>query len=233
MNGSIPDLKARFESVTGRIRKAEIDWGRDAGSVRLVGASKKQPASSIAELAGLGLRAVGENYVQEAVAKQDELGEIPIEWHFIGSIQSNKTGILAERFDWIHGVDRLKIANRLAARRIPDSAPLNVCLQVNPDQEESKSGSSLAQLGELAEAIAALNGIRLRGLMAIPAPRQEFDDQRRCFAGIRKTLDSLNDTLGLSMDTLSMGMSADLEAAIAEGATHVRIGTALFGPRPV
>lgn len=232
MNGSKSDLKERFEAVARRIRDAEERWNRPLGSVHLVGASKKQPAASIATLADLGLRAVGENYLQEAISKQDALPTTHIEWHFIGSIQANKTKILAQRFDWIHSVDRLKIANRLGSQRADDTDPVNICLQVNPDLELSKSGSSMNDLAELSAVIAELEGIRLRGLMAIPAPRENFDAQRRCFAEIREALESLNQNLGLGLDTLSMGMSGDLEAAIAEGATHVRIGTALFGPRP-
>jgi hypothetical protein len=232
MNGSNSGLEERFLAVNRRICLAEQKWHRPVGSVNLVGASKKQSAGKIAELAALGLKAVGENYVQEAVAKQDQLDALEIEWHFIGSIQSNKTRTLAERFDWIHGVDRVKIARRLGNQRPAGTTPINICLQVNPDEEVSKAGRSLRCLAELADAVSGLDGIRLRGLMAIPAPRKNFDEQRRSFAAIRAALDSLNKELGLQMDCLSMGMSADLEAAIAEGATHVRIGTDLFGPRP-
>ena len=232
MNGSKSDLKERYLVVTQRIRDAEIAWQRTPGSVQLVGASKKQPAARIAELTTLGLQAVGENYLQEAVAKQDELGNLDIEWHFIGSVQSNKTHAIAERFDWIHGVDRFKIARRLGEHRPAATSPLNVCLQVNPDNEASKSGRSLHELTDLAAAVGELSGIRLRGLMAIPAQRDSFDEQRQTFAAISDALLTINEELGLEMDCLSMGMSTDLEAAIAEGATHVRIGTALFGPRP-
>jgi pyridoxal phosphate enzyme (YggS family) len=232
MNGSKSDLIERFQATIQRIRRAEKTWNRPAGSVELVGAAKMQSSRKISELASMGLRAVGENYLQEAISKQDELKALEIEWHFIGRIQSNKTRVLAERFDWVHGVDRLKIVERLSSQRPSDAQALNIFLQINIDGQATKSGRSLEDLEDIANATSSLDGVRLRGLMAIPAPQKEFDEQRRSFAAIQEAMNTLNQRCGLHMECLSMGMSGDLEAAIAEGATHVRIGTALFGPRP-
>lgn len=213
------------------IAQAEQKYGRTPGSVRLIGASKAQPTSAIRTLAALGVTAMGENYVQEAIKKQQDLADCDLEWHFIGHIQSNKTREIATHFAWVHSVDRTKIARRLAEQR-PATAPLlNVCLEVNVDAQAGKSGASLAELDELARAVSELPRLKLRGLMAIPEPREEFAAQRRAFAKLRQARDRLN-SLGLGLDTLSMGMSADAEAAIAEGATLIRLGTALFGPRP-
>ncbi len=200
---------------------------RDAATVGLLAVSKTQPAAAIREAFAAGLRDFGENYLQEALDKQVELDDLPLIWHFIGPIQSNKTKAIAEHFDWVHSVDRLKIAQRLSDQRPATLPPLNICLQVNVSGEASKSGCTPQELGPLAEAVAAMPQLRLRGLMCIPAPTEDPAEQRAAFARLRL----LRDELALDLDTLSMGMSQDLEAAIAEGATWVRIGTALFGAR--
>jgi pyridoxal phosphate enzyme (YggS family) len=181
-------------------------------------------------LAACGQREFGENYLQEALEKQAELRDLPLEWHFIGPIQSNKTRAIAENFSWVHSVDRLKIAERLSAQRPAGLPPLQVCIEVNVSGEASKGGVAPAELPALAAAVAALPGLRLRGLMAIPAPASDVAAQRAAFRQVRELYDALR-ARGLALDTLSMGMSGDLGAAILEGATIVRIGTALFGER--
>ena len=222
-------LPERLEAVRTRITLAEHKAGRPPQSVQLIAVSKTQPATAIAEAVAAGQRHFGENYLQEALAKQSELANIPdLAWHFIGPIQSNKTAPIAAHFDWVHSVDRLKIAQRLSEQRPEELAPLNICLQVNVSDEASKSGVSLAELPALAAAVAELPRLRLRGLMAIPAPSDDSASQRVPFQILRQALDRL-DLPGL--DTLSMGMSDDLEEAIQEGATFVRIGTAVFGRR--
>ena len=200
---------------------------RDPATVGLLAVSKTQPAAAIREAAAAGIRDFGENYLQEALDKQAELSDLPLAWHFIGPIQSNKTKSIAEHFDWVHSVDRLKIAQRLSDQRPTALPPLNICLQVNVSGEASKSGCAPEELPKLAQAVAAMPHLRLRGLMCIPAPSEDPAEQRAAFARLR----ALRDELPLTLDTLSMGMSQDLEAAIAEGATWVRIGTALFGAR--
>lgn len=199
----------------------------------MLAVSKTWPAASVREAVAAGQRAFGENYVQEAVDKAAQLADLAeagLEWHFIGPLQSNKTRLVAEHFAWAHSVDRLKIAERLAAQRPPGLAPLQVCVQVNVSGEASKSGCSPDQADALAHAVAALPGVCLRGLMAIPEPGEDSRLQRSRFALLRQLRDRLN-AEGLSLDTLSMGMSHDLEAAIMEGATLVRVGTAIFGER--
>ena len=219
----------RVQRVLERIHEAERVAGRANGAVALVAVSKTQPAEAIRQAAAAGQQAFAENYLQEALAKQDELTDLPgLIWHFIGPIQSNKTRPIAERFDWVHTVDRLRIAERLSQQRPDDRPPLNVCLQVNVSGEASKSGVSLAALPELAAAVAKLPRLRLRGLMTIPAPANGLAQQRMPFRILREAMDGLALP---GLDTLSMGMSDDLEAAILEGATLVRVGTALFGPR--
>lgn len=219
----------RVQRVLERIHAAEREAGRANGAVALVAVSKTQPAEAIRLAAAAGQLAFGENYLQEALAKQDALADLPeLIWHFIGPIQSNKTRPIAERFDWVHTVDRLRIAERLSQQRPADKPPLNVCLQVNVSGEASKSGVSLAALPELAAAVAQLPRLRLRGLMTIPAPANGLDHQRMPFRILREAMAALAPP---GLDTLSMGMSDDLEAAILEGATLVRVGTALFGPR--
>lgn len=221
----------RIDALERRIRAAEQQFGRPAGSVRLVAVSKRHPAGAIRAVVAAGVANIGENFVQEALAKQAQLADLAIVWHFIGRIQSNKTGELAEHFDWVHSVDRAKVATRLAGQRAADRAPLEVCIQVNVDDEAAKGGVSLGGLEALALEIAELPGLRLRGLMAIPRPVAGFQGQRAAFAAVRRARDDLNARHSLGLDTLSMGMSGDLEAAIAEGATLVRVGTAVFGPR--
>jgi len=224
-------IAANLQAVRARIAAACVAAGRAADAVALLAVSKTWPAASLREAAAAGQRAFGENYVQEAVDKAAELKEFGLEWHFIGPLQSNKTRPVAENFAWVHSVDRLKIAERLAAQRPPDLPPLQLCLQVNVSGEASKSGCAPQQAPDLAAAIARLPGLRLRGLMAIPEPTADVRRQRSQFALLRRTLERINAEAGFELDTLSMGMSDDLEAAIMEGATMVRIGTAIFGKR--
>ncbi len=223
-------IAANLQAVRARIATACAGAGRAAESVQLLAVSKTWPAASVREAAAAGQRAFGENYVQEAVAKAAELGDTGLEWHFIGPLQGNKTRLVAEHFSWVHSVERLKIAERLAAQRPAELPALQVCLQVNISGEASKSGCSPDELANLAHAVAALPGLRLRGLMAIPEPGDDNRQQRSRFALLRELRDRLG-AEGLRLDTLSMGMSHDLEAAILEGATIVRIGTAIFGER--
>lgn len=220
-------LADNLSAISARIASAAQAAGRDPASVQLLAVSKTKPASAIREIHAAGVRDVGENYLQEALAKQQALSDLPLIWHFIGPIQSNKTKAIAEHFDWVHSVDRLKIAQRLSEQRPAGLAPLNICLQVNVSGEDSKSGCAPAELPALAKAVAALPNLQLRGLMAIPEPTDDRAAQEAAFATLRQ----LQESLGLGLDTLSMGMSHDLEAAIAQGATWVRIGTALFGAR--
>lgn len=216
-----------LSTLAERIRSAAQAAGRAPEQVRLLAVSKTKPAAAIREVYAAGVRDVGENYLQEALAKQLELTDLPLTWHFIGPIQSNKTRAIAEHFDWVHSVDRLKIAQRLSEQRPAGLPALNVCVQVNVSGEASKSGCNPDELPALAQAIAALPNLTLRGLMAIPEPTDDPTAQAAAFARVRQ----LQASLDLGLDTLSMGMSHDLEAAIAQGATWVRIGTALFGAR--
>jgi PLP dependent protein len=219
-------------AVRTRIAQAAQAAQRDPASIRLLAVSKTFPADDVRAAFGAGQRAFGENYVQEALAKIEALADLrsEIEWHFIGPLQSNKTRPVAEHFDWVHSVDRLKIAQRLAEQRPANLAPLNVCLQVNVSGEASKSGVTPAETRALAREIAALPRLALRGLMSIPEPNEDVDAQRAAHRTLRQLFDTLR-AEGLALDTLSMGMSADLEAAVLEGATIVRIGTAIFGAR--
>lgn len=203
---------------------------RDPTSVRLLAVSKTVPPEAVAAAHSAGQTAFGENYVQEGLEKIAALAHLPLEWHFIGPIQSNKTRPIAEHFAWVHGIDRLKIAERLSAQRPPHFPELQVCLQVNVSGETSKSGVESAAIVSLARDVARLPRLKLRGLMAIPQPAATLEAQRAPFRELRLLLDQLN-AQGLGCDTLSMGMSADLEAAILEGATLVRIGAAIFGTR--
>ncbi|MFJ2546430.1 YggS family pyridoxal phosphate-dependent enzyme [Pseudomonas sp. NPDC087612] len=216
-----------LSTLAARIRAAALAAGREPAAVQLLAVSKTKPAAAVREAFAAGVRDVGENYLQEALNKQGELTDLPLTWHFIGPIQSNKTRAIAEHFDWVHSVDRLKIAQRLSEQRPGNLAALNICLQVNVSGEASKSGCTPEELPALASAIAALPRLRLRGLMAIPEPTDDEAAQQAAFARVRE----LQASLQLPLDTLSMGMSHDLEAAIAQGATWVRIGTALFGAR--
>jgi pyridoxal phosphate enzyme (YggS family) len=213
--------------VRSRIHAAEQAAQRAAGSVQLLAVSKTKPAQALREAYAAGLRDFGENYLQEALGKQAELTDLPLIWHFIGPIQSNKTRAIAEHFDWVHSVDRLKIAQRLSEQRPAELPPLNICIQVNVSGEASKSGCTPTDLPALAKAIAALPHLTLRGLMAIPEPTDDRAEQDAAFAAVQR----LQASLDLPLDTLSMGMSHDLESAIAQDATWVRIGTALFGAR--
>lgn len=225
-------IAGRLAAVRERIAAAAGRHGRDPAEITLVAVSKTQPAAAVAAARRAGQRAFGENYPQEAAAKIEALAGLPdIEWHFIGRLQSNKTREVAERFAWAHTLEREKIARRLAAQRPPELPPLNVCLQVNTSGEASKGGVAPEALAELAAAVAAQPRLRLRGLMTIPAPSEDVEVQRRPFRLLRECRDRLR-AAGFGLDTLSMGMSGDLEAAIAEGATLVRVGTAIFGPRP-
>ncbi|MEQ9563368.1 MAG: YggS family pyridoxal phosphate-dependent enzyme [Woeseiaceae bacterium] len=219
-----------FRKIQDLLAQAAIAAGRPASDVRLLAASKRQPVSAVLEAAQAGQRDFGENIVQEGIEKMTAASRDDLVWHFIGHLQSNKTRAVAEHFSWVHTVDRLKIAERLSEQRPGQLPPLSVCIQVNIDNEESKGGTSAEELPELAAAVAGLPNIRLRGLMCLPAIRRDFESQREPFARLRRLKDSLNDT-GLDLDTLSMGMSADFAAAIHEGATMVRIGSALFGER--
>jgi pyridoxal phosphate enzyme (YggS family) len=209
---------------------AAIEAKRDPNTVKLLAVSKKQPLERIHAAAALGQRDFGENIVQEALDKIRATAETGLTWHFIGHLQSNKTRVVAENFDWVHTIDKPKIARRLSDQRPAELGPLNVCLQVNVDAESSKSGVQVDRLSELATACADLPGLRLRGLMCLPAIREGFAAQREPFAKLRQMAEALRQE-GHPMDTLSMGMSADYRAAIFEGATIVRIGTALFGQR--
>ena len=220
-----------ISQVAARIRAAEQASQRAADSVQLLAVSKTKPAGAVREAFAAGVRDFGENYLQEALGKQLELTDLPLSWHFIGPIQSNKTRAIAENFAWVHSVDRLKIAQRLSEQRPADLPPLNICIQVNVSGEASKSGCTPADLPALASAISALPHLTLRGLMAIPEPTDDRAEQDAAFAAVRELSQSLQASLKLPLDTLSMGMSHDLESAIAQGATWVRIGTALFGAR--
>ena len=228
-------LEERWMSVQTRIEAACASHGRDRADVGLLAVSKLQDAGVVRAAVALGQAAFGENYVQEALAKMAVLADLRahgrIQWHLIGPLQSNKTRAVAEAFDWVHSVDRLKVAQRLSEQRPPGLAPLNVCLQVNVSGEASKSGVAPAELPELARAVSGLPRLRLRGLMSIPEPSRGLQAQRVPHRALRELRGTLA-AEGLELDTLSMGMSEDLEAAIAEGATLVRVGTSLFGRRP-
>lgn len=228
------NLQANLHAVHERITKAALAAGRDPSSVRLLAVSKTFGPKAILCAAAAGQRAFGENYVQEAAAKIIALRALrpdpAFEWHFIGPIQSNKTRAIAQNFDWVQSLERLSIAERLAEQRAADKPPLNVLLQVNISGEASKGGALPTEVPELAGAVAALPRLRLHGLMAIPAPQIDTARQRDAFAQMRVLFEQCCQT-GLDLDVLSMGMSSDLEAAIAEGSTMVRIGTAIFGER--
>jgi hypothetical protein len=220
-------IAENIAKVGERIREAAQASQRDYAAIGLLAVSKTKPAAAVRQAHAAGLTDFGENYLQEALDKQAELSDLPLSWHFIGPIQSNKTRPIAEHFAWVHSVDRLKVAERLSAQRPAQLPPLNICLQVNVSGEASKSGCTPEQLPALAQAVSQLPNLKLRGLMTIPQPTDDLATQHAAFARLRQLQDSLN----LDLDTLSMGMSHDLEAAIAEGATWVRIGTALFGAR--
>lgn len=205
-------------------------YGRNPDSVRLIAVSKKQPAAAIRAVAELGQQDFGENYVQEAVPKLAALSDLPLTWHYIGQLQANKTRAVAEHFQWVHTLDRERIAVRLSEQRSPHAAPLNICIQVSLESEPGKGGISKTELAPLARRVVELPRLRLRGLMCIPPPREGFEAQRQLFAELADCARQLREQ-GIELDTLSMGMSGDLEAAVAAGATCVRIGTAIFGER--
>ena len=223
-------ISANLQAVRARIAAAAELAGRAVEDIRLLAVSKTFPPERLREAAEAGQRAFGENYVQEGLAKIGALGDLGLEWHFIGPLQSNKTRPVAEHFAWVHGIDRLKIAERLAEARGAERPALQVCIQVNVSGEASKSGVSPGDTAALAHGLAALPNLRLRGLMAIPEPTDDMALARQRFAALRALRDALNRE-GLALDTLSMGMSHDLEAAILEGATIVRVGSAIFGER--
>lgn len=225
-------ISANLQAVRERVAAAAIAAGRRPEEVMLLAVSKTWPAQCVAEAAAAGQRTFGENYVQEGVDKIVALDLPGVEWHFIGPLQSNKSRLVAAHFDWVHSIDRLKLAERLSAQRREDLPPLMLCIQVNVSGEASKSGVAPAEVAELAAAVAALPGVRLRGLMCIPEPDGDEALLRERFASLRRLRDALN-VAGFELDTLSMGMSHDLELAIAEGATMVRVGTAIFGARTV
>lgn len=226
----MPNIAQHLDTVRQRIRKAALSAARNPDEIKLLAVSKTRPVADILEAIAAGQTRFGESYLQEALEKITEINA-ECEWHFIGPVQSNKTADIALHFDWVHSVDRLKIARRLSTQRRSE-IPLNICLQVNTSGESSKSGVAPAQLEELAEHVKNLPAIRLRGLMTIPAPEDDPEKQRQPFRALRAMFEQLN-RQGHQLDTLSMGMTNDLEAAILEGATMVRIGTAIFGARPL
>jgi len=223
-------ISANLQAVLARIDAAARKFGRNPDDISLLAVSKTWPASDVRAAVDAGQRAFGENYVQEGVDKTVELAALGLTWHFIGPLQSNKTRRVAETFDWVHSVERLKIAERLSEQRPDSLPPLQICLQINVSGEETKSGAALSELPQLARQVAQLPRLKLRGVMAIPAPLDDFDAQRQSFRRVREAYEQLRGE-GLELDTLSMGMTHDLEAAIAEGATLVRVGTAIFGER--
>ena len=221
----------RYQTFTERLRQAEHQYGRPEGSVCLVAVSKTYPADDIRTVATQGQNDFGENQIQDALTKIPVLGEMGCTWHFIGPIQSNKCRDIALNFDWVHSIERAKIARRLSDLRPSDTDPIDILIQVNSQNEATKSGVSTDSIGDLIGEVKDLPNLRLRGLMAIPAPEKTFDRQRAVFADLRGLLETNNRAHQTDMDCLSMGMTDDMEAAVAEGATHVRIGTAIFGPR--
>jgi pyridoxal phosphate enzyme (YggS family) len=224
------NLPENIRRVQERIERAAAESARSVDSVTLLAVTKSQPAEIVRSAAQAGLSEFGESYVQEALGKIDSLADLALVWHFVGRIQTNKTRDIAENFSWVHGIERLRIAERLSAQRPFHAPPLNVCLQVNLAAEASKGGLAPSEVPALAEEVAALPRLTLRGLMCIPPADPDMDAQRRRFTELAELLASLNAD-GAHLDTLSMGMSADLEAAILAGATIVRVGTALFGAR--
>ena len=224
------DIATALNAVRARVGELERRYHREPGSVTLLAVSKTKPAEAVRAAVAAGQHAFGENHLQDAMTKVDALGGQGVSWHFIGAVQSNKTRPIAAHFDWVHSIEREKIATRLSAQRPAGREPLDVCIEVNVSGEDTKSGVPPAGIEPLARLIRELPGLRLRGLMAIPRPAEDFETQRIPFRLLREILDDLN-AKGLGLDTLSMGMTGDLEAAIAEGATIVRIGTAIFGPR--
>ena len=226
----MPNIEKNLADIHARIRAAAEQAGRETDSVSLLAVSKKKPSVDIRAAYACGQREFGENYLQEALGKMQELADLDINWHFIGAIQSNKTRSIAESFDWVHCVDRVKIARRLSEQRPAHLPPINACIQVNLDQEDSKAGIALEEVPDMARQLNDLPGLNLRGLMTIPAPRSDPGEQRQAFARLGEALAQLRQD-GIDCDTLSMGMTQDMEAAILEGSTLIRIGTAIFGER--
>ena len=224
------DVGAALSTVRARIGELERRYRREPGSVALLAVSKTKSPEAVQTAIAAGQQAFGENHLQDAMTKVEALAGSGVSWHFIGAVQSNKTRPIAAHFDWVHGIEREKIAARLSAQRPAGREPLDVCIEVNVSGEDTKSGVPLAEVEPLARAVRELPGLRLRGLMTIPRPSADIESQRVPFRLLREILDDLN-AKGLGLDTLSMGMTGDLEAAVAEGATIVRIGTAIFGPR--
>ena len=224
-------ISDNLQTIGAKLKKFSLQYNRVKDSVKLLAVSKKHDSTKIQEAYEYGQRAFGENYVQELWDKYHELSDLDIEWHFIGPLQSNKTKKIAEISDWVHTIDRLKIAQRLNDHRPENLSPLSVCIQLNISGENSKSGISETEVTDLAKEIIKLPNLRLRGLMVIPAPEDNFDKQLEVFAKVSAIKDTLNLEQGIELDTLSMGMSNDIEAAIAGGSTLVRIGTAIFGQR--
>ena len=225
-------IATRLDKVHQRIHNAAIQYGRPDNAIQLLAVSKTRPAEDIRAALEAGQHCFGESYLQEAIEKIQQLADTPAQWHFIGRIQSNKTKLIAEHFDWVHGLCSFKHAQRLNDQRPDNLPPLNVCLQINLSNEASKAGISPENASELARLIQALPRLQLQGLMTLPAPAETLEQQRQPFQTLRKLRDTIK-TNELPLDTLSMGMSDDLEAAIVEGATIVRVGTAIFGPRNV
>ena len=229
----MPTIQENITAVQKRLQQAASDAGRNPAEIQLLAVSKTRNIAQISQAITAGVFCFGENYLQEAMDKIDQLDDSRLDWHFIGPLQSNKTRQAAENFAWVHTVDRVKIAQRLSAQRPDDMPVLNICIQINIDNEASKSGFNRDQAVEVAATIAQLPKLKLRGLMAIPKPRTVYKEQRQAFAQLRVLMEQINSTLDNchKLDTLSMGMSADLEAAVAEGATLVRVGTDIFGAR--
>jgi pyridoxal phosphate enzyme (YggS family) len=225
-------ITGNLQRVRERVRTAAARCGRSADEICIIAVAKRHPADAVREAAAAGQHDIGESYFQEAETKIAALEDLAdrLTWHFIGRLQGNKTRGVAEQFDWVHSVDRLRVAERLSAQRPGHLPPLQVCLQIDLTGRDERAGAPPAAAAELAHAIAALPALRLRGLMCLPPPEDDFDRQRAHFRHLREIRDALN-AEGLALDVLSAGMSGDLEAAIAEGATHVRVGTAIFGPR--
>ena len=226
-----PATQQRFKKIQDRINIACQQANRDKKSIQLIAASKMKSAQDIRELYSLGQFHYGENYVSEAIEKQTKLSDLQLTWHYIGQIQSNKTKTIANAFDWVHGVDRKKIATRLNDHALKRKTKLNVLIQVNLDNEPTKAGVLLDDVQDLAKEIVELSNLSLRGLMALPQPRSNLEEQRACLELLKKKLEQINRNLGINLDTISAGMSNDLEAAIMAGSTMIRVGTDLFGPR--
>ena len=231
VNAAEKDLIDRYQRLTDRLRQAESHYERAEGSVCLIAVSKTYPADHVRTVAAQGQRDFGENQIQDAMTKIPVLEDLGCSWHFIGPIQSNKCRDIALHFDWVHSIDRTKLARRLSDLRPADTKPINIFIQINLQNESTKSGVLPDELGVLVNDVKNLPNLSLRGLMAIPAPEAIFNRQRAIFAELRELLEATNQMCRTTMDCLSMGMTDDLEAAVAEGATHVRVGTAIFGPR--